>query len=358
MTALFSGLKILDLSTVLAGPSVATFFAELGAQVIKVENPRVPDVTRSWKLPSEDPTAKVSAYFSSINYNKSYLQLNLLSEADRQEIERLIKASDVMITNFKHGDADKFNLNWKDVSNLNPRLILAQLSGYSSQPERVAYDVVLQAETGFMFMNGTPDSGPVKMPVAMVDVLAAHQLKEGILSALLLREKTGKGALVDCSLEKAALASLVNQSSNYLMTGHVPQRLGSLHPNIAPYGETFTCSDGKTLVLAIGSDKQFEQLCILLGLPELTVDPRFFSNTQRVMNRKELAEILGLVFSSARGEDWIEKMHSLHLPAGLVKNMAEVLAGAAAQAMVLTETIDGVTTKRLSSVAFNLSQSG
>ena len=281
--SLFHGLKVCDLSTVLAGPSVGSFFAELGAEVIKIENPRTHgDVTRSWKLASEDSQSSVSAYFASVNVKKTYVWLDLIQ--DRERLNAYIAQSDILIANFKAEDYSKFGLEKDQLLALNPRLIIARLKGFDSDQNRVAYDIALQAETGFMYMNGTPESGPVKMPVALIDVLAAHQLKEGILSALLVRERTGKGMQVDCSLEKAALASLVNQATNYLMAGHIPQRMGSLHPNIAPYGEIFACADQKLLVLASGSDKQFVKICEILSIPETARDPRFATNQLRVIN--------------------------------------------------------------------------
>lgn len=353
MNALFKNLRVVDLSTVLAGPSVATFFAELGAEVIKIENPKTPDVTRSWRLANEShPT--VSAYFSAVNFGKRYVKLDLTADADRSELFVLLENTDVLITNFKYGDDEKFKLTWQELHLRFPRLIVARLMGYTSQPERVAYDVVLQAETGFMHMNGTAESGPVKMPVAMIDVLAAHQLKEGILCALLQRQKTQEGAMVTCTLEQAGLSALVNQATNFLMAEHVPQRMGSLHPNIAPYGETFECADGKYLVLAIGSDKQFAQLCALLDATALASDNRFAHNPDRVKNRTALSEVFAPLFAKETAAYWTHLCIEHHLPAGAIKDMAEVMQTAAAQAMMLKEEIDGKTTARLASVAFKI----
>jgi crotonobetainyl-CoA:carnitine CoA-transferase CaiB-like acyl-CoA transferase len=227
MSEIFSDLKIIDLSTVLAGPSVTTFFAELGAKVIKIENKRSPDVTRSWKLPSEDPKSNISAYFSSVNYGKEYLRLDLLDGEDYRQLMKLIADADILVSNFKKGDEEKLGVTDKLLRKINPNLIIGKISGFGSDSDRVAYDLILQAETGFMSMNGTAESGPVKMPVALIDVLAGHHLKEGLLVALFERAK-GKGAsTIAVSLFDAAISSLMNQASNYLMTGHVPQRIGS-----------------------------------------------------------------------------------------------------------------------------------
>lgn len=355
MNAIFKGLQVLDLSSVLAGPSVATFFAELGAKVIKVENPHFGgDVTRSWKLDSERPEASVSAYFSSVNYGKSYLTLDLGDPHNRLQLEDLIASSDIIIVNFKHGDDIKFRLSPQDVLRINPQAIYASLKGFASDERRVAYDVVLQAETGFMYMNGTPNSGPLKMPVAIIDVIAAHQLKEGILCALIQRIQSGKGAVVRCSLEQAALTALVNQASNFLMAGRVAQPMGSLHPNIAPYGETFVCADKRYVVLAIGSDAQFSELCDILNLPDLAKDSRYCTNQLRVANRNFLYEELSKAFLKKKRDAWMDAFHAHRIPAGAINTMAEVMQGSAALDMIRKETIDGIETTRLSSVAFTL----
>jgi len=236
---MFSKLIIVDTSTVLAGPSVGTFFAELGATVIKVENASSYDVTRTWKLPSEDKNSPISAYFSSVNYGKKYIQLNLKNAHDLKQFKELIKVADVLISNFKKGDVEKLGIQDAILRNCNPSLIIGKINGFGKDSDRVAYDLILQAETGFMSMNGTPESGPVKMPVALIDVLAAHHLKEGILLAMLKLKTTGKASTISVSLYDAAVSSLVNQASNYLMNNHIPERIGSLHPNISPYGELF-----------------------------------------------------------------------------------------------------------------------
>ncbi|MBL4592911.1 MAG: CoA transferase, partial [Flavobacteriales bacterium] len=248
---MLSNLKVIELASVLAGPDVGMFFAELGAKVIKVENKLLNgDVTRNWKSIDEDKNAKVSAYFSAVNWHKEYLFLNLKNKYDQEKVYDLIKEADIVIANFKPGDDIKLGMDYNTLKNYNSNLIYGEINGYGSNSKRAAYDVVLQAETGFMSMNGNESSGPIKMPIAMIDVLAAHQLKEGLLLALLKKEKTGKGSLVEVSLYDTALSSLKNQATNWLMNQFIPQLIGSLHPNIAPYGETFKTKDGKLLVLA------------------------------------------------------------------------------------------------------------
>lgn len=352
----FKDLKVIDASSVLAGPSVGMFFSELGARVLKVEHPLNGDVTRSWKLPVEDQNSPVSAYFSSVNYGKEYLKLDYSKELDRQRFLDLIKGADVLLTNFKPGDADKFQLTEDVLRECNPKLIHGRISGFGQDSDRVAYDLILQAESGFMSMNGTPDSGPVKMPVALIDVLAAHQLKEGILVALLQREGDGKGKMVDVSLYDAAICSLINQASNYLNTGFVAKRVGSLHPNIAPYGEIFLTQDDKLVTFAIGNNNHFFKLCQLLNCLDLVDDELFAYNQVRVVNRLKLQGILQAKIEEMDSEVLMFEMNKYHIPAGIIKPLNEVLDDPKAQALVMEEEIDGVLTKRIKSTAFQIKE--
>ena len=349
---MFEHLKILDLSTVLAGPSVATFFAELGADVIKIEHPSHPDVTRSWKLPSENINDSISAYFSSVNFNKKYTSLNLQNTSDYKHFIELVEQSSLVISNFKKGDDIKLNITDEILRKHNPNLIIGKITGYGSENDRVAYDLILQAETGFMSMNGTPFSGPVKMPVAFIDVLAAHHLKEGLLLALLEQQSTGKAKTVEVSLYDAAICSLVNQASNYLMTGQIPERIGSLHPNIAPYGEIFTTQDQQQITFAIGSDQHFFKLCQFLDLSEIVQDERFKSNQNRVMNRTKLVEILEKKLVNLNSQELLEAMKKLNVPCGIIKNLGEVFETKEAQKLIRAEVIDGKVTERITSIAF------
>lgn len=351
---MFQELTIIDCSTVLAGPSVGTFFAELGAEVIKVENPAMPDVTRSWKLGSETENGKISAYFASVNFNKKYLELNLTDASDRSKLLEKLSHADIFLSNFKHGDAEKFGLSDSYLHELNPRLIIGKISGFGSASDRVAYDLILQAETGFMSMNGTPESGPVKMPVALIDVLAAHQLKEGILIALLQRERTVKGAVVSVSLYDAAICSLANQASNYLMQQHIPQRIGSLHPNIAPYGELFETADKQLITFAIGSQRHFESLCDWLGKPSLSSTPKFINNTSRLTNRTELFDELNALIGRYTAREIDQAMRERFIPMGIVQNLEQVFSQEQALRLVKEEQISGVSTKRVTQIAFKI----
>tara|TARA_B110000285_G_C15065180_1_gene584708 strand:- start:131 stop:1195 length:1065 start_codon:yes stop_codon:yes gene_type:complete len=349
---MLEGLKVIDLSTVLAGPSVGTFLAELGADVVKIEHPNHPDVTRSWKLPKEKTGNSQSAYFSSINYKKKQAQLNLRDDEDHREFIKLISSADILISNFKKGDDIKLNITDSHLLGINSRLIIGKINGYGTSSDRVAYDLILQAESGFMSMNGTPGSGPVKMPVALIDVLAAHHLKEGILLALYERERTGKGQSVSVSLYDAAISSLVNQASNYLMVGHIPQRIGSLHPNIAPYGELFITKDKAIITFAIGSNTHFKKLCNSIDLADLLDDKRFNNNQNRVINREELALLIQSKISAFDSKVLLDQLQDQNVPAGKVKRLDEVFNDESAKSLIREEDVNGIKTKRITSIAF------
>ncbi|MCT4582941.1 MAG: CoA transferase [Flavobacteriales bacterium] len=352
----FTNLKVIELASVLAGPSVGMFFAELGAQVIKIENKRTNgDVTRNWKLPNEQKDA-VSAYFSSINWGKQHLFIDYSNDEDYNTVLQLLMDADLVICNFKQGAAAKFNLDYASIKALNPSIIYAQLNGFESTPERVAFDVVLQAECGYMYMNGQADSPPTKMPLALMDILAAHQLKEGILVALINKATTGKGAYVESSLEEAAISSLANQATNWLMNKKIPQRMGSLHPNIAPYGDVFQTKDNKELVLAIGSDAQFQKFCKLLGSEELSNKAIFLTNEARVKNRSLLKAALADLIINYNRDELIEACIKNGIPMGAVRNMQEVFETPIAQKMILEEQVGNQNTKRVKTIAFNISE--
>jgi crotonobetainyl-CoA:carnitine CoA-transferase CaiB-like acyl-CoA transferase len=353
---MLSDLKVIELASVLAGPDVGMFFSELGSEVIKIENKLVNgDVTRKWKSVSEDKNSNISAYFSSVNWNKKHVFLDLTNESDKLEVYNLISSADIVITNFKPGDDTKLGMDYKTLKSYNSSLIYGVINGYGSDSKRVAYDVILQAETGFMSMNGSHDSGPTKMPVALIDVLAAHQLKEGLLLALLNKEKTKKGALVEVSLYDTALSSLKNQATNWLMNNFIPQPIGSLHPNIAPYGETFKTKDDKHLVLAIGTNHHFKALLNILGAEGLLKDEKYATNQLRVLNRIALANCLNPFFEEKTKEELMIPFLELNIPVGVINNLKEVFENNNAQNLILEEVIEKVNTKRVKTAIFKIS---
>ncbi|MBP6811073.1 MAG: CoA transferase [Saprospiraceae bacterium] len=353
----FKGLKVVEFASVLAGPAVGMFFAELGAEVIKIENKTTGgDVTRGWKQPSEDPASPISSYWCSVNWGKKHLFLDLNDAADRAQAITIALSADVVISNFKPSSARRMGFDSDSLRAENQRLIYAQLNSYADpEDESPAFDAVLQAEAGFLYMNGEADRPPVKLPVALIDILAAHQLKEAILLALLHRERTGEGSVVTASLLESALASLANQASNYLMNGHIPQRMGTKHPNIAPYGDTYLCADGQTLLLAVGTERQFSHLCRVLGLEELLQNPDFQTNTARVNNRGSLNTLLEERIEKMTLNDAMTKFRTNGIPAGRIRDMKSVFDLPTAQDMILEEKMaDGTMTKRMKTIAFNI----
>lgn len=318
-------IRVIELASVLAAPSVGQFLAELGAEVIKIENPLTQgDVTRSWKLASENPETTVSAYFSSVNWGKTSVCLNIQEKIDLERLYKMVEQADIVLASYKPQDAEKLGVDYQTLSKINSKIIYGHITGYGNDFGKVGYDAIIQAEAGFMFMNGEPDSPPTKMPVALVDVLAGHQLKEGILLALLGRMQTGEGAYVEVSLFDSAVSALVNQATNWLNAGHTPVRMGSEHPNIVPYGSIFTTKDEKLITLAVGTDKHFAMLCDLLDISELAISEKFATNAQRVKNRKELLPILKEKIALWDKNTFLERLEKLKIPAGGINTMPEV----------------------------------
>ncbi len=338
---MFKDLRVLELASVLAGPSVGQFFAELGAEVIKVENLKSGgDVTRSWKIAGEKE-GDLSAYFCSCNWGKKSVAVDLSSADGKEIVQRLATKSDIVIASYKLGDAEKLGVAYEQLRTSNQQIIYGQITGYGSGNDRVGYDAVIQAEAGFMDLNGETDGPPTKMPVAMIDILAGHQLKEGLLLALLKRDRTGEGSLVEVSLIETAISSLANQATNWLVAGKLPARKGSAHPNIAPYGESFSTSDGKRILLAIGSDRQFEDLIEVLGIGKEAGRNKFLTNQQRVENRAELNLLLEERMAQMDSRYFLEKANHKKIPAGVIQNLKEVFEMKEAKELLITN--DGLT---------------
>ncbi len=324
---LLENCKVIELASVLAGPSVGQFLAELGAEVIKIENPATGgDTTRSWLVKNEQARNGISAYFASVNWGKTSIFLNLQNPEELKKLYELVKSADIVIASYKPGDAEKLGVSYADLQKINPTIIYGHITGYGNAYDKVGYDAIIQAEAGFMYMNGEPNSPPTKMPVALIDVLAGHQLKEGVLMALLHRERTGEGSYVEVSLFDSAISALVNQASNWLNAGHIPQRMGSQHPNIVPYGTIFTTQDEKFITLAVGTDKQFAQLCKILGISEMAENENFATNAQRVKNAQKLLPILQEKIAQWQKEKLLEVLHKAKIPAGGVNTLPETFA--------------------------------
>jgi crotonobetainyl-CoA:carnitine CoA-transferase CaiB-like acyl-CoA transferase len=344
-------LFVLDLSTVLAGPSAAMFFAEMGASVIKIEKPEGGDVTRSWKLPEEDAGSPISSYYCSINYGKKILSLNLKKKENQEKLYQLVKKADIIINNSAENVSKKLGIHYSQLKKINPTLIYGQITGYPNK-EKPAYDVVLQAETGYISMTGTNQEHLAKLPVAFIDLIAAHQLKEGILTGLYLREKTKKGYFVSVSLYESALSALANQASNFLMENYIPVPMGISHPNIAPYGDIFSSKDDVKFVLAVGNDVQFSKLYQTFG-PDISWE-KVKNNHLRVRNRKDLIKSLQKVFSTMIYKEIHEKLETLGIPYGKIKHIKEVLEDQEAQKSILQYKLGDRVVKCMRTASFTI----
>lgn len=325
-----SGLTVLELANVLAGPSVGQWLAELGATVLKVENLRTAgDVTRRWgPTPADDPSR--SSYFAHCNWGKQSIAVDLTLPAGRDVVHRLAARADIVLSSYRPGAALALHVAPEQLLAINPALLVLTFSGYGPDNARPGYDAAIQAEAGFMAMNGEAEGPPLKMPVALMDILAAHQGKQALLLALLERHRTGRGQHIDIALHDAAISALANQATNWLMDGQVPQRQGSAHPNIAPYGTTYTTADGADVMLAVGTDAQFERLCTLLHVPEVAQDARYSSNQQRVTHREALTATLREAIAQQSRDDLLAKLTAAKIPSAPVRTLAEVFASPSA----------------------------
>ncbi len=350
MSQVLEGVKVLELASVLAGPLAGTALAARGATVTKVERPPHGDVTRSWKSAAEPNGRETSAYYASANAGKRVVWCDLGSQEGREWLEAALAEYDVLLHNFKSADLRKFGLEPEDLARRHPHVVHVRLVGFPGAPERLAYDVVVQAETGFMSMNGEPDSPPLRMPVALMDVLASHQIRTAVLEGLLGRSQGRTGAYAEVSLEASGISALVNQSTNYLMNGEVPRAQGSIHPNIAPYGDLLKCADG-WMVLAVGNDRQFHALCSVIGHPDWSDRPEFRTNVDRLRHREALVALLNEAAAAHPRAHWDAAFQAHGIPAGVVRRMDEVFAPGSAGAAMLLEDETG---RRPSPVAYRM----
>jgi len=329
LTSALGDLRILDFSRVLAGPFATMMLADLGATVTKVERPQTGDDTRAWGPPYDDRGAQ-STYFQSVNRNKESVALDLTDPEQLAEARRLALAADVLVENFRPGLMAERGLGYEDLAAENPGLVYCSITGFGSTgagAELPGYDLLVQALGGLMSITGEPDGEPLKVGVALVDVLAGLFATVGILAALEHRRDSGEGQLVEVDLLSALLASLVNQGSAYTVAGVVPGRMGNRHPSIAPY-ELLRTGEGE-LVLAVGNDRQFGDLCATIGAPELAADERFAGNPARVANRDELKPLLEQRLAVRPAAEWVELLSARRVPAGVVNDVAAAFEFAA-----------------------------
>jgi formyl-CoA transferase/CoA:oxalate CoA-transferase len=318
------GLLVVDFTRVLSGPYCTMQLADLGARVIKIEHPTRGDDTRAWGPPF---VQNESAYFLSINRNKESLTLDLKRLEAGPIVDRLLRRADVLVENFRPGTMDRLGLGYEKLLHAYPRLVYCSISGFGATGPRTAeagYDAVMQAEGGLMSITGAADGPPFRLGVAIADIVTGMFAAQGVLAALLARERTGRGQHVDIGMLDAVTALLTYQAGNYFATGATPPRMGNRHPTIVPY-ETFAASDGD-FVLAIGNDEQFRRMCDALGQPAMGSDPRFATNATRVEHYAALKPALDRIFATWKREDLVRTFVAAGVPCGGVRTVAETLA--------------------------------
>ncbi len=327
-TQSLQGIKVVDLSRVLAGPSCTQVLADLGAEVIKIERPNIGDETRHWSPPTFDSEdgEKTSAYFATVNRNKRSLTVDISKLAGQAIIKKMLADADVLVENFKVGNLKKYGLDYDSVKQINPKLVYASLTGFGQtgvDAHKAGYDYIIQGMSGLMSITGPADGEPHKVGVAVVDLFAGLQLTIGIQSALLARNLTGEGQHVDVALMDSAIAMLANVGMNHLATDGVPPRLGNTHPNIVPY-QVFKSCDGH-FILACGNDKQFEKICESMQ-QTWHQEQKFASNPERVANRDQLIPLMQAELVKQSRDYWLQKFEQAGVPCGSINNIAEAVA--------------------------------
>ena len=318
------GIRVLDLSRVLAGPYCTMVLGDLGADVIKVEQPGKGEDTRAWGPPWAGGEA---AYYLSVNRNKRSITLDIKSEQGKQIIRDLARESDIVVENFKRGTFERLGIGYDDLRKDNPGLIWANVSGYGPTgplADKPGYDFIAQGEAGIMAITGEPDGEPMKVGVAIVDITTGLFTAVGVLAALQARQTTGAGQRVDASLFTSAVAWLANVGENHLVSGNPAKRYGNAHANIVPY-QTFRARD-QHMTLGVGNDRQFQALCAILGRPELGGDERYATNSARVANRDELVSILQERLLTKDADDWIAACDAANIPSGKINTIEQVFA--------------------------------
>ncbi len=342
------GIKVLDLSRVLAGPWCTQLLADLGAEVIKVERPGAGDDTRHWGPPWVGEGAKrVAAYFLSCNRGKRSAAIDFAQAEGAALVRQLASRADIVVENFKVGGLKKFNLDEASLRAANPRLIYASITGFGQdgpRSEQAGYDFIIQGMGGMMSITGRPDGepggGPMRVGVAVVDLFTGLYTCVAILSALYARERTGKGATIDQALFDTQVAMLANQASNALVSGKDPPRQGNTHPNIVPY-QPFDAAD-QPIIIAVGNDRQFERLAEICGHPEWASDERFATNGSRVENRAEIVGMISQSIQERRASDWLDQLEAAGIPAGPINSIMQALSDVQTQHRNMVRSIAGV----------------
>jgi crotonobetainyl-CoA:carnitine CoA-transferase CaiB-like acyl-CoA transferase len=342
MSLALKGIKVLDLSRVLAGPWATMTLGDLGADVWKIEQLGSGDDTRAWLPPS---ISGVSTYYLSTNRNKKSVAINIAKPEGRDLILQLAKKSDVLVENFRPASLRKLKLTYDDLAAVNERLIVCSISGYGrghALEDRPGYDFVIQAESGFMSITGEQAGAPMRLGVAFIDLVTGMNAAQAILAALFMRERTGKGQWLDISLTDSAHFMLANVASGYLNTGDEPKRYGNAHPSIVPY-QLFDCADGR-IALAVGNDEQFRRFCAVIGRPEIALDARFATNRSRTEFRTDLIGMLEGIIRLLPLEQFLSDLRSAGIPAGDVRSVGQAFGSEVAG---MRETVITVPSARL-----------
>lgn len=321
MSGALSGIKVIDMTRVLAGPYCTMILGDLGADVIKVESPKGDD-TRHWGPPFQKG---VSAYYLCANRNKKSITVDLKSAKGISQIKQLVKDADVLIHNFKTGTMEKFGLDYPTITEINDKIVYCSITGFGETgpyKNLPGYDFIIQGMSGLMSVTGTEDSGPQKLGIAITDVITGLYAAISIQAALIERSQSNLGQKIDLSLYDSAVSTLINIGSNYLMSGEIPTRLGNSHANIVPY-QTFKTKDGE-MVIAVGNDNQFKRLCTILQLDSLADDTRFATNPKRVENRDALIPLLQEQFFKNTTAYWKQLCDEENIPSGPIQNLKEV----------------------------------
>ncbi|HEV2747494.1 MAG TPA: CaiB/BaiF CoA-transferase family protein [Allosphingosinicella sp.] len=337
-----AGLRVVELARILAGPWAGQLLADLGAEVIKVERPGSGDDTRGWGPPFVEKGGS-AAYFHSCNRGKASVAIDLATSEGQERVRKLAADADVLIENFKVGGLARYGLDYRSLSQLNPRLVYCSITGFGQTgpyAARAGYDFMIQGMGGIMDLTGDPEGEPQKIGVAFADIFTGVYATTAILAALRGREASGTGCHIDMALLDVQVAVLANQAMNYLVSGEVPHRMGNAHPNIAPY-QSFAAADG-FVIIAVGNDGQFRKLCELLGLPALAEDGRFLSNAGRVRNRDALSAALAAPLRQRQRDELLAALSGAGVPAGPINDLAQVFADPQVIARGMRNETDGV----------------